>query len=195
MDYKNYNDYELIYMVRENDDFSYNILLNKYLPIIKKISSEFYKKYSCYGFEFNDFLQEGYLGFQKALDYFDENKEALFYTFLVVCVRRSLHTFCLRVTCESKNAKYTNFLNVDDCFIEDKSINLDTSLLKKNMMREMWDVVYQLDNIIYSCVFELRLNNFKYREISLLLDIPIKKVKNIQRKIYKEIRHKIEYNF
>ena len=37
MDYKDYNDYELIYMVRENDDSSYDILFQKYIPIIKRM--------------------------------------------------------------------------------------------------------------------------------------------------------------
>ena len=45
MKYKNYNDYELIYMVKENDDFSYDALYKKYMPIIKSIAYDFYIKY------------------------------------------------------------------------------------------------------------------------------------------------------
>ena len=51
MNYKNYNDYELISMVRENDEFSYYSLFEKYKPIVKNISKEFYDRYSDYGYD------------------------------------------------------------------------------------------------------------------------------------------------
>ena len=55
MDYKKYNDYELIYMVHENDEVSTNLLLKKYYPIIFKLSHEYYNKYYCSGYELDDF--------------------------------------------------------------------------------------------------------------------------------------------
>ena len=39
MDYKKYNDNELIYMVQENDESSTDILIRKYRPIIFKLSN------------------------------------------------------------------------------------------------------------------------------------------------------------
>lgn len=44
MNYKKYNDYELIYMIRENDDSSQNILFEKYQPIIRKFANDFYMR-------------------------------------------------------------------------------------------------------------------------------------------------------
>ena len=46
MNYKKYNDYELIYMIRENDNDSYDILYNKYLPVMKSIAFNYYNKYT-----------------------------------------------------------------------------------------------------------------------------------------------------
>ena len=43
MKYKQYNDYELIYMVRENDDSSRDILYQKYIPIIHHLANNFYQ--------------------------------------------------------------------------------------------------------------------------------------------------------
>ena len=37
MNYK--NDYEIIYMIRENDDIARNIMFDKYMPIVKNIAS------------------------------------------------------------------------------------------------------------------------------------------------------------
>lgn len=193
MDYKDLNDYELIYMVRENDDSSYDILFNKYLPVIRRISSEYYNLFSDYGYDFCDFLQEGYLGFQKALDSFNEDNNTLFYTFLIICLKRHLKCFCKRITCESKNINRYQFVDIDSTEIEDLGRNIDYNINKDIFIHEIWDVVYSFDDIMFSCVFELKINNFKYSEISELLDMDVKKIKLIQRRIYKAIRHRVEF--
>ena len=101
MNYPNYNDYELISMVKENDENSYDILYQKYLPIIKKIASNYYFKYSNYGYDYEDFLQESHLAFQRALRYFDESRNSLFYTFVTVCLNRRLLSFSQRIVLKS----------------------------------------------------------------------------------------------
>ena len=78
MNYKNYNDYELIYSVREKDDFAFDIIFEKYQPIIHKIAGDYFKSYSNYGYDYQDFVQEGNIAFQKALIYYDENKNSIF---------------------------------------------------------------------------------------------------------------------
>ena len=98
MDYKKYNDYELISMVCENDEDSYYSLFSKYEPIIKSIAQEFYRKYNCYGADYEDFIQEGYLGFQDAISNYDSNKGALFYTFANLCIRRHLLSFVKKIS-------------------------------------------------------------------------------------------------
>ena len=45
MKYKELNDYELLYMVRESNDIIKEVLYVKYRPLIKNLSSEFYEKY------------------------------------------------------------------------------------------------------------------------------------------------------
>ena len=58
MNYKKYNDYELIYMVRENDDISKNVLFDKYLPVIKNMANNYYTKLKGYNCDYDDFFQE-----------------------------------------------------------------------------------------------------------------------------------------
>ena len=67
MVYKDINDYYLVDLICENDEISYGILFDKYKPLIRKIASKFYYNYNDYGYEFDDFVQEGYVGFYKAL--------------------------------------------------------------------------------------------------------------------------------
>ena len=86
MNYKKYNDYELIYNVRENDDSSYNYLFNKYIPIMKRLAYTYYNNYKNYGYDLDDFQQEAYIAFHSAINSFNECKDSLFYTFVVLCL-------------------------------------------------------------------------------------------------------------
>ena len=70
-----YADYELVYMIREKDDNSYDYLLRKYMPIVKRMAVDYYRCYSMYGYDLEDFIQEGLLGFQNAVNSFNEDLE------------------------------------------------------------------------------------------------------------------------
>ena len=71
--YKKYNDYELIYQVRENDEFCSDVILKKYEPILHSIVNEFYYNFSKYGLEKEDFYQEALLAFFRALSSYNDN--------------------------------------------------------------------------------------------------------------------------
>ena len=93
MDYKKYNDNELIYMVQENDENSTSLLEKKYSPLIYKLSLEYFNKYKGNVYELDDFYQEALSAFYKALYTYDNNRGVLFYTFVVVCIKRALASF------------------------------------------------------------------------------------------------------
>ena len=42
MEYKNVNDYEVIYMIRENDEDAENLMYEKYRPLLYKYVNKFY---------------------------------------------------------------------------------------------------------------------------------------------------------
>lgn len=49
MDYKQVNDYEVIYMIKENDEEARNLLIRKYKPIINKISNKYISSVKPFG--------------------------------------------------------------------------------------------------------------------------------------------------
>ena len=124
MNYKNYNDYELISMVIENDEFSYYSLFEKYKPIVKNISKEFYDRYSDYGYDYDDFIQEGYVGFQNALNKYDSSKGALFYTFVELCIRRRLLSFTKNISLPKRNISNKYFISLIIRFIIGRATKL-----------------------------------------------------------------------
>ena len=188
MNYKDYNDYELIYMVRENDDYYKNILYEKYRPIIRKISSEFHTKYSEYGYDIEDFVQEAMIAFEKALSSYDENS-SMFYTFVVVCIKRRLLSFTRDISRVKKNLPLSSYTELEEYNTPDLKSDLD-SIFKD---REIEDI---LKSVIYdyylpiegTAVFELKLNGFTYREIGELLDIPSSSVEFRTRKVRNKLK-------
>lgn len=190
MNYKNYNDYELISMVRENDEFSYYSLFEKYKPIVKNISKEFYDRYSDYGYDYDDFIQEGYVGFQNALNKYDSSKGVLFYTFVELCIRRRLLSFTKNITLPKRNISNKYFVSLDDLDVRDNSVSLNDELDYEDTMNIIKDVLYSLD-LKYTAPFELKMNNFSLKEISTLLEVSINSVSYRVNLVRDEIRTRI----
>ena len=193
MNYKNYNDYELIYMVQENDEDSYNTLFQKYIPIIRNIAITYYKKYSSYGYELDDFVQEGYVAFQKAVKKYNPSRDALFYTFVVLCIHRNLISFCQTITCEKKNISNTHFIPFEDDYLSDGIDSVSDYFMELDLYHSIWDIVYQ-NSLETISIFELRWNHFKFREISILLDIPVRRCQTIYKHLLFKIQNKLSHN-
>ena len=192
MSYIEYNDYELIYMVRENDDNSYDALMGKYMPIIKNIAYHYYGCYSNYGYDQDDFLQEAYCAFLNALSHFNEKKDTLFYTFLIVCLHRSLITFCKRISNERKNINSSLLVPISDLDIIDDTSSTEDYFIYRSNVKDIWNIIYRKP-IEYISVFELRWNHFSFTEISKLLDISVAKIRSIYKNCIDCIQRELSY--
>lgn len=194
MNYRQFNDYELVYMIREKDDDSYDYLFRKYMPIVKRMAADYYRCYSMYGYDLDDFIQEGFLGFQNAVNSFDEEKDILFYTFVTLCIHRAILTFCKRITCEKKNISRTNFIDCDEVQIADTTLKVESYFVNQEVLKNIWDVVYSFP-LDYCCVFELRMNHFQYQEISKLLDLSVRRAQLMFQRVQGRIRKQVEFSF
>ena len=92
MDYKDLNDYELIYEVRDNNEIAYNTLYAKYRNLINKIAREYYNRNKNTRIEYEDLVQEGFYGMSLAIRGYDENS-TLFFTYVNICIRREIERY------------------------------------------------------------------------------------------------------
>lgn len=81
--YYNYNDNELIYLIKDNNQFAKKVLYDKYSHLIRKIYNERNLKNH---FLYYDFQQECYLALEKAIYSFNTEKGSSFYSFYSVVV-------------------------------------------------------------------------------------------------------------
>ena len=184
MNYKNYNDYELIYMVRENSDQYRDLLFNKYIPIINNIVGEFYNNYNKYGYEYDDFYQEAMIAFDKAVVSYDENKDTLFYTYLNICIKRYLLSFVRNISSKKKNFSFDTMVSIDDIDIVDTKSDINTIFHDKDIQDICKNIIYDFSlELEETSMLELRLNGFSYREMAKLLDLPNSSIEFRFRKI------------
>ena len=171
MKYKDINDYELVYLVKENDDYAMDILLKKYDPIFNSLSKEFIRKYPYIGLTIDDLVQESKVAFMKALKTYNENskdKNSLPYTYILFCLRRHLINVCKSFS-NTKHYILNNSYNVESLDnIKDETIeDVDQTLISKELFFRCKNML----NFEQSAIFELKINGFSNKEIGTLLDI------------------------
>lgn len=170
MNYKNVNDYELIYKIRENDEESMNELLKKYEPLIVGIAKKYFDSYKTYGIEMADLIQEGRIAIVKSIGSFDEEKNTLFYTYVIVCIERHLISYC-RSLDTLKNRALNGYVSDECiCLLDDDTYQPElifNNVIYDNLINEMKNSL----NFSDSNIFELRYNGFSYKEIAKLLGL------------------------
>ena len=203
MDYKKYNDYELVYQVRENDSIAYDILMKKYSLLAKKYAAEYYAKNKSVGIEKEDLYQEGMLGVIMALNDYNSN-DTVFYTYALLCMKREMERL-IKTAKRKKHKALNEAISLsstvsfeDDMYLEDvlsSPYRVEDDLKSIELSRFLNNLKYELpdeDSIIY----ELRINSFNNREIAELLGTSCKFVDNRLRKIRKFLKqHKLSFGY
>ena len=183
--YKNINDYELLYLVAENDEVAYNDLFSKYDNMIKIESKKFYRKCNYLGISLDDIYQAGLYGFSLAIDNFDEKEGVLFYTYANTFIIREIQTL-LRNHSRNKHLLLSESVSLDkeiddegnlfSLFI-DNGVNIVTQYEDHISQKDLLNFKYELP-FLHSLIYELRLNSFSNIESARLLDIKYKTVDN-----------------
>lgn len=177
MDYKDINDYELVYLIRDEDDNYKDLLFEKYYPVISSISNKYYYKYKNILDEYNDLYQEGIIGFNYAIDRFDSHKNVSFYSYALLCIESRIKDY-IRKLKRNKNLIVKSALSFstlvgDDIFLEDV-IATDDITYNSMVLKDKCNFLIDFKNMLTireALVFELRFNGFSYEEISVLLEI------------------------
>lgn len=195
MDYKQYNDYELTYMISEDED-SFNLLYEKYQLLINKIVNKFYSSLKQYGVDYDDIKQEADIAFFNTIRQYKDNN--LLYTFISISIKNKLLNYSKSVT------RMKNYINSDAVSIfqnisdDSKTILLDilenSSSLVPDEVYYNFDLEYNLYKYIFvlsnpdSYIYELILNGFSRSEIASLLDLKPNYISNILYKIRKSLK-------
>lgn len=177
MNYRDINDYELLYLVKDEDDHYKGVLFEKYYPVVRNLSYQYFYQYQSIIDEYDDLYQEGIIGLNYAIEKFDFQKDVSFYSYAILCIGSKLKDY-IRKLKRNKNLIIKNAVSLsleigEDIFLEDIVASDDTTY-HFILSKEQNDfLIYFKNNLSMkeSLVFELRYNGFTYDEISKLLEI------------------------
>ena len=185
------NDYEILYMVSDNIDNNFDILLHKYQPLIYKVVKEYVNFFKKFGYELEDLMQLGYITLYKTSFKYDVYNHSMFYSYFKKALMNMIVTN-IRINTTGKKEVLNNALSYDED-IPNSSIRY-IDLLPNNKK------IYHLENelIIFknsmpatlSYIFELFYNGYNKKEISFLLD---ENLKDIERDFLKIKAHALTY--
>jgi len=179
LEYKDVNDYEMLYLIGEADEEAERILFGKYRNLILKLAPKYMAFIQNRGGDFDDLVQEGYIGLYSAIKNYHPENNTLFYTFARVCIERQMATYCRRLSTNKHAAlNYSYSLDITPDDVRDPFVEViassDDDPYQTIAVDDSVQYILEFKNSLpddVACVFELRMNGFTYREISILLDI------------------------
>ena len=197
MNYRDYNDYELLSYISEKNEEASEVLFEKYRPLILATANRMLGYCKNTGLELNDLIQEGMLGLNLAMNSFDEEKDTSFYTYAKMCIERKIISQVVssrrlkhKVLNDSLSLENTDENNTDyvyDKSLTDNSYNPEEILFngenEKDLVKEVSDILTDFE----AQVFELKINGFDYKEIAEILDKDIKAIDNALQRVKRKL--------
>ena len=190
-----YNDYELVALAHEHNEDAINKLYEKYKPLIHSKSREVYKYVSNKGIELSDVIQEAMIGFEEAIRDFNQNDNAIFYTFASICVDRQLKSMMLKFS-RDKHKILNEAISFDNDkdninilnFIYDDNDNPENEIISKEDNQEILKTIQNKLTTFELEVFNLRIKGYSNGDIASILNKDVKSIDNTLQRIKAKIR-------
>ena len=176
--YKGLNDYEILYMVCDQEEENFDILLDKYRPLIYKIVKNYSRFFKKFGYELDDLMQIGYITLYKTSSRYNIFGHSKFYTYFKKALTNAIIN-CIRTNSTSKKEMLNKAFSYDVIVPNSNTEYLDL-LPGTKSIESLEDELIIFKNsmpIKLSYIFELFYNGYSKDEISILIDEDINEVK------------------
>lgn len=193
MNYKDFNDYELLDHIHSCNEDANEIMIYKYRPLTVNLAKKLIK-YCNGGIDLNDLIQEGLVGLNEAVNSFREDKETNFGTYAKLCIERRMYslvkstrTYKNKILNESISLEDEEETNIDRFLIDNS--NNPSDMVEENDYQE--NILIELNNQLTDLekqVFELKKNDFNYKEIAEILDKDPKVIDNTIQRIKTKLK-------
>lgn len=184
--YKDLADEELVKLARSKDITATTELVTRYLPFIRQKAAG----YCLPGMEAEDIVQEGLIGFLKALGLYDPEKSS-FKTFLSICVTSSIAT-AAKAALSLKGLPLRDYTSLSE---QDEEHNFNSRCYSPEqhllISEQASDLFHKLETMLSPFekrILTLYLSGHSYVEISALLQTSSKAVDNALQRIRRKLR-------
>ncbi len=170
-----------------------DLILDKYYPMVVKISSKYYAPWA----EFDDIVQSGLVGLIKAVFYFEDSRSS-FNSYAWRSIEGEIQTF-LTYQNRKKNRILSDSYSMDsfntdeECKQSDYFMpSSDTSVLRKSVVSLIYEELNKILKDDETGIFDMWINGYSYKEISEALNVTTKKIDNTVQKVKKVLREKVD---
>ncbi len=184
-EYASENDYELLYLISENNEEANEVIFKKYNPIIEYYAKKYLPLVSNKGIDYNDLYQEGLIGLNSAIEGYRDQKDIKFSTFAFICIKRRIFS-AIRIASRKKHSILNDSYSIEDNInsdnmtyydvISDDEDNIEDKIINKEMKEEFNKRLNTDLTSFEREVYNLRINGFSYEEIAKALDKTIKSI-------------------
>lgn len=161
------NDYELLYLIDENNEKALEIMIEKYKPLIWRVIRQMHIQ-SC---DVDDYLQEGIICLYKAIKSFDCKYSKTFTRYFELIWRRRI------VTLLKDNSNYEIIDDLDFLYVH--SNILEEMITEYNIKNEI-SLLNDFDRDVYLLYF---VDNYSISAIAEKMNVNRKKIYNTIEKI------------
>lgn len=103
------SDNELVILAQQGEDDAYSVLVGRYIFLVRNCASGYFSD----SLDFDDIMQEGFIGLMNAVAAFDSNCGASFATFAKLCINRNIIS-AVRRTLRKKQIPKSMLVFLDD---------------------------------------------------------------------------------
>ena len=181
------NDYELLYMISENNEDASSQIFKKYEPIIIKYARKYEKLVEGKGIDFYDLVQEGLIGLDSAITNYKNQKNIKFSTFAFMCIERKILSAVKKVNRKKHsilNESYSLHYKLGDekSEFEDIISNDITGIEDILVMNEKKEIFTKKINSVLSKlekeVYDLKIKGYSQEEMSIKLKKSMKSIES-----------------
>lgn len=195
------SDYELIYLIRENDDDSLEILLNRYKPMVWSLVHKVCQIQHPIGYDKEDLFQEGNIGLMEAIKAYRDDKESSFGPFARVCVERQVRSFMRKTRSENFKMNASAQSLDGPVYLEDEELSLIEIVSKEendynpiyvslvNWAQDQIPLIRESVRDLEWEVYHMHHLGYSYQEIADCYQIKEKDVDNTLQKMKHKIRN------
>lgn len=179
------SDEELIKKVREEDELAKEVLVKRYMPLVKR-SIRFY--FLADGEE-DDLLQEAYIGFIKAMDTYNEEKNDAFFPFAKLCVQNQIKT-AVTASNRKKHLPLNTSVPIETADKQEMHSldgNPEDIVLEKEKNEDRSQKIYEKLTKLEQNVLVLYLDGFSYEQIASKIGKNKKSIDNAIQRIKKKL--------
>ena len=195
--YEEYTDEELVDRLHQGENEIMDYILEKYKPLVRKQTNALF----LIGGENEDLIQEGMIGLFKAIRDYDDTKEATFFYFAQLCIKRQLAS-ALEASNRKKHIPLNNYVSFSS-EENDNGTALEATISQgvespEQMVLEQEKVIEFKEQIraklskMEKEVLDLYLEGYNYTQIAKIMEKTPKSIDNALQRIRQKIRGVLE---